>query len=537
MKKLVFYFVIIAFINTAYGQQQQSQTQPVAPEPIDLPNFIIQGKMQLDVTSGVKMEPGKPMPLSSIMLDSLNSLEKQPALLIPIEPLPEYAIIRDRKNGFLSGNFGSYAIGKIKAGYGLNLDGYDLYGNAGVDFSGGHIENSQYTGFDVQLTSDYIAPQKFFIFGGSKTRTNVEFNNKNFKLYSIATPPDRNFNKFKVNIDVDGNYAGYQFETGTGFSGMQIKTQDIKTADNNYYGYIKVHNFWNDLFVAGNLLLDLHSLQGNSASFIQMDGSVSLINDDLSLLGNAGLQIASNPEGTDRGGLLISGSAEYRMNKLFTIRGNVRSGLENNNLSDIYNNNPYISNFVNLDYSYDIMNLKGFIDFHPSQDLVISAGFILRHSDRLPVYFDNHTFQPGSFDITYKTGTIIKSVFETYWNFTNIDKLNANLTAIQSSMSDIDNKNIPYTPEIQFGLNYERFWNEKLGTKFGIDYFGERFADIDNNIKLDAYLNLNIELSYLIAKDLKIFAGFDNMLNSDIIIWNGYKEKGLFASFSLMWQF
>jgi hypothetical protein len=537
MKELFFYFVIMTFLYTANGQQQQSQTQPVAPEPIDLPNFIIQGKMQLDVTSGVKMEPGKPMPLNSIMLDSLNSLEKQPSLLIPIEPLPDYAIIRDRKNGFIRGNFGRYAIGNINAGYGLNLDGYELYADVGVDFSGGHVDNSQYSGLDIQLTSDYIAPQKFFIFGGSRTRTNVEFNNKNYKLYSIATSPDRNFNKFKVNFDVDGNYSGYKFETGAGFSGLQIKTQDIKTADNNYYGYVKVHNFWNNLFVAGSLLLDMHTLKGNSANFIQMDGSVSLINDDISLLGNAGLQIASNTEGTERGGLLLSALVEYRMNKLFTIRGNIRSGLENNKLSLIYNYNPYISNFVNLDYSYDIMNLKGFIDFHPSQDLVVSAGFSIRHSDRLPVYLDDKTFQPGSFVISYKTGTIIKSVFETYWNFSEKDRLNANLTATQTSMSDIDNKNIPYLPELQFGFSYERFWSEKLGTKFGIDYFGERFADIDNSIKLDAYMNLNIELSYLVAKELKVFAEFDNLFNSDIVIWNGYKERGLFASIGLMWQF
>lgn len=538
MKRISFYFIIIVFLNTAYGQQQpQNQTPPVAPEPIDLPNFIIQGKMQLDVTSGVKMEPGKPMPLNSIMLDSLNSLEKQPSLLVPIEPLPDYTIIRERKNGFVRGDIGRYAIGKIKAGYGLNLDGYDLFANAGVDFGGEYVPNSQYSGLDLQLTSDYIAPQKFFIFGGSRTRTNIEFNNKNYKLYSIPSPPDRNFNKFKISFDVDGNYAGYQFETGAGFSGMQIKTQDIKTADNNYFGYVKVHNYWNNLFVAGNLLLDLHSLQGNSANFIQMDGSVSLINDDLSLLGNAGVQIASNPEGTDRGGLLLSALVEYRMNKLFTLRGNIRSGLENNNLTMIYSHNPYISNFVNLDYSYDIMNLKAFIDFHPSQDLVVSAGFNLKHSDRLPVFMDDHTFQPGSFDISYKTGTIIKSVFETYWNYTEKDKLSANLTATQSSMSDIDSKSIPYTPEIQFGLNYERLWNEKLGTKFGVDYFGERFADVDNTIKLDPYMNLNIEFSYLISKDIKLFAVFDNLLNSDIVVWNGYKERGLFASFSIMWQF
>jgi hypothetical protein len=535
MKKMIFYFVIAAFLNTALAQQKETQT--AAPEPIDLPNFIIQGKMQLDVTSGVKMEPGKPMPLNSSMLDSLNSLEKQPSLSIPIDPLPHYAIIRDSKKGFILGDFGSYAIGKIKAGYGLNLDGYDLYGTAGVDFSGGHVSNSEYSGFDLHLTSDYIAPQKFFIFGGSRTRTNIEFNNKNYKLYSIATPPDRKFNKFKAGLDVIGNFKGYQFETGAGFNGTEIKTQDIITADNNFYGYINVHNYWNNLFVAENLLLDLHSLRGNSANFIQMDGTVSLINDDLSLIGNAGLQIASNSEGIDRGGLLLSALVEYRLNKLFTIKGNIRSGLENNNLSNIYNYNPYISNFVNLDYSYDIMNLKGFIDFHPSQDLVISAGFFLRHSDRLPVFIDNHALQPGSFEISYKTGTLIKSVFESYWNFTEKDKLSANLTATQSSMSDIDNKSIPYTPAIQFGLNYERLWIEKFGTKIGIDYFGERFADIDNNIKLDQYLNLNFEFSYIIAKDLKAMASFDNMLNSDIVIWNGYKERGLFASFSLMWQF
>jgi len=514
------------------------QEQTTKSEPLELPNFIIQGKLQLDVATGIKQDPSKPKSLDAGLLDSVNSLDKQPSILINTNEIIPQSYKQNIANGYLGANFGRYSTGNIYGAFNSNLEGYNVDLNGDFDFGSGHLDKANFTGANLQLTSDYIAPLKFFIFGGSRTRTNIEYHNRNYWLYSNPTnPAERTANHFIANINVDGNYAGFKFNTGIGFSGLQFSANEINTADNNFKAFLKIHRYFDKLLLAGNIILDLHSIAGASANFIQFDGEISLLTADISLRGNAGLQMAGNKSNVDRGGLLLAGSIEYRMNKLFTLKGNINSGLERKTLTDNFYQNPYLSNFTDFDYSYNILNLDGIIEFHPDQELVISAKFNLNHSDRIPVYINTISSSNGSFDISYQTGTIIKSVFEGNYNLTNVDKISANLTAIQSTLSDFTSKSIPYTPEITFGSSYTRNWSEKFGTIIGFDYIGQRYVDLDNSKFIDAYTNVKLGLEYNILEKLKINANFDNLLNSDIYIWNGYKERGIFASFGVRYKF
>jgi outer membrane cobalamin receptor len=66
---------------------------------------------------------------------------------------------------------------------------------------------------------------------------------------------------------------------------------------------------------------------------------------------------------------------------------------------------------------------------------------------------------------------------------------------------------------------------------------GERSADQQNVIKIDSFNKLMIGADYKINNDFSVFLKFDNLLNSNVYIWNTYKERGLFASAGVMWQF
>ncbi|MBX3043424.1 MAG: hypothetical protein KIT33_05325 [Candidatus Kapabacteria bacterium] len=533
----IFLIIILFFSALMPVIAQESQQKPTSAEPLDLPNFIIQGTLQLNVNSGVKQNPERPRPLSKSELDSLNSLEKQSSQSLPVEPLRITTVERSLKDGFVKAQFGRFATGQIDVGFGGELGGYDLYGQAGYEFSDGHLTNADFSKFGAKLTSDYIAPAKFFIFGGSRTRTEVEFKHHDYNLFANPIGLNRNINNFSAIVDVDGNYRGIKFETGMGFNGFQVVTDNFRNADNNIFGFLKIHSFWNNFQVAGNVLLDLHTLRGQSTNFMQADGSISIFNDVFSLTGNGGLQWATNSNGVDRGGLLIEGKAEYRMNKLFTVRADIRSGLENKSFRDMAYENPYISNMADLDFAYDIMNLGAYLIFHPNEKIGFSAGMRVRSTDRYPVFSPDEVYFPGSFNISYEGISFVRSMFETYWYFTSQDKLTANLTATQSSLNDFTDSSIPYIPDFQISLDYNRNWFKGFGTNFGIDYIGERFADLQNTVKLDSYINVRIEGNYLIYDGLRLFLRLDNLLNSDIYVWEGYRERNVFISFGVMWQF
>lgn len=530
-------YILLIFVLSAIGLFAQESEKPVATEPIDLPNFIIRGDLQLDVNSGFKQDPSNPLPLSLRELDSLNSLEKMP--IKPLNPpsLPVDIGIAKPADAYVRGQFGRYATASIGAGIGSKIGGYDLYASGGYENSTGHVQNSDYSKIDFKFTSDFIAPEKFFIFGGSRTRTEVNFTGKDYSLYGSPIALERSIRNFGVNIDVDGSFKEVNFNAGVGFDGFGLKTDGMNTADNNYIGYLKLDRLWNNFFIAGNLLLDMHSLRSNSAQFIQLDGAISVLSEKLTLTGNAGLQVASNDKDISRGGLLIFGEIEYRMNELLTIRGNVRSGLENNKFRNLIYSNPYTSQFASFDYSYDIINVKGILYFHPTHKIGVNAGFNFRHLDRLPVYINDLIFVPGAFDISYEKASIITSEFEFYWDMTESDKIIGNVTAAKATLTDYDGNFVPHHPELKISGNYHRKWSEKFGTKFGVDYFGERFADLANSVKISSFLNLKAEFDYDVTDGLLIFAALENLTNSDIVFFNGYKERGIFFNLGIMWQF
>lgn len=534
MKSIMIIF-LLAFYSLSVAQETPQKA--ATPEPIDLPNFIIQGNLQLNVNSGVKQSPERPKPLSAGELDSLNSLEKQSSQSLPIEPLITNTIDRNTKDGFVKAQFGRFSTAQIDAAYGAKLENYDLYGKIGYEFSEGHITNADFSKFNAKITSDYIAPTKFFIFGGSRTRTEIEFSKNSFNLYGSTLGLERAMNNFSAKVDVDGNYNGFKFETGAGFNGFQVVTDNFKNADNNILGYLKVHNNWNNFLVAGNLLLDMHNFRGQATNFIQADASLSVFSDVLSITGNGGLQLATNVGGIDRGGLLLAAKLEYRMNKLFTVRADVRSGLENRSFKNMAIENPYISNMTDFDFAYDIMNLSANLIFHPNEYLGVSAGIRIRSTDRYPVFAPDITYYSGSFGIDYESISLVSSMFEAYWYLSDKDKLTANMLLTSSSLSDFDNSKIPYMPDIKISLQYDKTWFAEFGTNFGIDYVGNRFADLQNTVELDSYINLRAEGYYKIYDGLRAFLRFDNLLNSDIYVWENYRERNVFVSFGVMWQF
>lgn len=100
MKKLI----ILLFVIGNFGILAQESEKARTTEPLDLPNFIIRGDLQLDVNAGFKQDPSRPMPLSSGELDSLNSLDKMPVKPLNPPALPvDIGLVRP-SDMFVKGN-------------------------------------------------------------------------------------------------------------------------------------------------------------------------------------------------------------------------------------------------------------------------------------------------------------------------------------------------------------------------------------------------------------------------------------------------
>ncbi len=529
--------LIIAAIlcsGAIYAQQESSEEEKSAAEPMSLPQLIIIDKADLNVKSGIKKFPDKTEPLNENELDSLNSLEKQPSLLLPIESLPTKPTKQEQTDGCLKGSFGRFTTTAAEAGYGFEISDYKFYGNAGLEISDGHEDYADYGKFNVNAVLDYIAPRKYWIFGGSRTRTYLDLYNNNFNLYAIESAPQRNVLALETGVKSDGNYQGYDFSVGGAFESMNMSQTGHSAADNGINGFLEVKNLSNKFGLGGRVEMDLRTLRGRGMNFIEAVGFGKMTIEDIIFNLKAGFQTSTNSKKVNRSGFLLSGRMDINLNRDFTVKASVKSGLNKLSFFDLMERNPYLSDSAHVDYEYDIADVKGFLYYHPNTDIGASAGIRFRKSNRRPVIVNADS---GMFSTAYPDASEIQLIFEGFWNITPEDRLTGNFTANFASLGDFDNNKIPYYAPVKFSVDYRREWLENFGTQIGFSYIGNRYIDLQNSDELSGYFNLNASVDYNLSRKLKIFVNLENMANSDIYIWNGYKERSLFAKAGVLWKF
>jgi hypothetical protein len=540
-KILTIIIIIFSQINITFAQQGQEQKPATGnvSKPIELPNFIIEGKEQLNVKTGTKQAPDKPSVMSKEQLDSLNSLEKQQSQLLPPEPLPLKVINTEYDRGYLNASIGRYLITDFEVGYGFELKDYSFFANAGFDHSNGHISNSDFNRVHINLFSDYIAPDKFFIFGGSKTRTNLKFNNSNYKLYANNFPVERQVMNLNLGLQSDGSYKGFIFSTGAKFHSLQMSNNypdSISTSlgNNLLSGNLMVKNSGHLYEIGAKAKVDFEFLRTNSAHFFESSAFGTLNLNKLTVNVEAGFQSGSSSNEIVRAGLLLKGDLSYNLNSLFTLKAGIFSGLNKHYFNELVITNPYIDRFANIDYSYDLPAIKAFIYYHPNQEIGISGGIKLGSKDRSPIY---DSLNAGSLTLIYEQINYFALESEAFWTLTQIDKLLANISFNYSTLSESGNLT-PYTPLLKMAVDYSRkFPDYNFGTNFGLIYIGERFADLENKIKLNGFIDIRLKVDYKVFDNLTAFVMLENLLNSDIYVWQGYKEKGVYFGLGLNYIF
>src|SRR3989339_808066 len=529
----ILFKVFIILISLLILSAIQLSAQESNTKPLELPNFIIEGKEQLNIRSGIKQFPDKPSLLSKNELDSINSLEKRQSLLLPPEPLPDRIMHSVYKKGYFTADFGRFTTASAEGGYEFRAGEYDIFGNAGFDYSSGHIINAGYDKAFINLNADYIADEKYWIFGGSKTRTNLFFKNMDYKFYSVQNPEQRNTINLDMKLETDGNYEGFAFNTGSGFRMLQVKQDSSKAFDNAISGYISIKNLTSDYELGGNLIVDLHSTRGNGTHFMQADLFGTYIHENFSIKAKAGLQSVYTSTEIARLGLLAAGDMEFRLSELFTIRANALIGMENNSLREIINENPYADNNVIVDYAYYLPSLRGSFVIHPNEVFTAELGVEFAMVQRRPIYFD--TSGGAAFAINYTDITQLEAFAELNYYISTMDEVSADIVLDKSEIEG--GKTVPYSIPLKFALDYKRKWLKNFGTQIGIFYISERFTDLQNQNKLNSYVDLRLKADYSVSEMLNIFVRLENLMNNDIRIWNGYKERGLYITGGVLLKF
>lgn len=530
--KAVLISVSFLFFASVAGFSQQPA--PAADtKPLELPNFIIEGREQLNVQSGIKQFTDKTSYLNKKQLDSLNSLEKQQSLLLPQKQLPNSLMSFDYRKGFVTAQFGRYVTPSLEAGYNMNMQGFNLFANGGFEYSGGNVTNSDYTKAFIKVNSEYVADDKFLVFGGSKTTTDLFFRTNSYKLYhkDYLNPPKRTMNNFGIGLSSDGSYDGYDFMTGAAFRTLGLSLEDGFGGENAVKAFLKINKNEKDYAVGANLLMDFHAFRGSAVNTIDAYVNGKYLADNVLLKAEAGFQMANSSQGTSRGNFLISANLDYYLSKVMTMKAEFSSKLGNKFFMDYVQINPYIADSVTVDFG-NTTGIKAQIKYEPTENFDFSLGMDYGVSARSPYFSKADT---GLFMINYEKTTNFGLYFDGFWAASKTDAIGLNFRFSLDNLPD--GKVVPFTSPVNFSVKYSRLWFENFGSEIAFVYIGERFSDRLNKTILKNYYDMKLHISYKLSKGISIFADLNNLLNNDVYIWSGYKERDMFFNVGLTWQF
>jgi hypothetical protein len=526
--KVVLLVIILCF-SSLFSQQKETKEEQ---KPVDLPEAIIYGNDFLNVKSGFKRNPSNVPKLSASELDSLNSLEKIRPSVLPVSKLPFQSVTPIDEKGYVQASLGRFITTDINAGYVTEYNDFDLYLKGSYDQSRGFIDNAEYSKINAQLFSDYIADEKFFIFGGSKTRTNLKFQNFRYNNYVVQDFETRNNLDLGMGLDVDGHYEGFNFETGAAFNVMKTNGDSLDFSEQTLNGYFQLINPYNKYRIGFNIEADLRSSFGNSNNYMLAEGIASYISDGFDLKLRGGFQLANYFNGS-RSAIKLDAKVNAKLSSLLTMRGAFSSGLERQTVEKLFAMNRFLNYDFDIDHQYNKINVVANVLIHPDIDYNFSFGVNYKLADRVMnfVNLDSSYFSPS-----YINASIFNIYVDGFYNFNDIHSVDLAFKYNATSTDSI-NKKLTYIPDFENEVNYRIKLDNGLSAKIGFEYVGTRYVDLLNSEELDPYFNMNFDVNYLINKNLSIFAKVDNLFNQDIFIYNYYRERTLFASMGFHWKF
>jgi hypothetical protein len=529
--RYILFILLCGFVSAA--AQQQPPVPPVPNQPIELPEFIVTGKERVDIPAGAKHAPSKPPSLKGAMLDSLNDLEKQPMPALPSDPIQRLQRTGSFVPGYAVASVGQYLTPALSGGYTFTAGGYRLDAHADIEVSGGHVTNAEYSKIDLRGLSTFVAPEKFIVFGGSTTEADLRYRRRGYRLFAVDSAPDRVVNDVMAGVNVEGKYDGYRFQTGATWSMIDLSTQSVGVVDNAIQGNLAIDTRWNTMDLGGRLDLNIRSFDGKDYSFVEGSVYGRYSTDILRFRGNIGLQSAAPTRDVTYGGLLVQGIVDWFLNPDVTFTASVRSGLRPYSFRQILDENPYVDDTsLIIDLPYDIVDLQVGVVVHPHARLTATAALRLQQRDRHPVWRDAG---PGTFDIGYQRATIVRLPAQLRWIISGTDVLTADIEMVSATVAEYDV--LPYQPSLRAALVSDRTWAPGIASTLRLVYVGDRWADLANTVSLSGYLDLQAAVRYDITPLWQASVEARNLLGSDVVLWNGYMERGLFVNASVLWRF
>jgi len=515
--------LILSFsIFAVYAQDDKSKNPNV-----ELPDFVITGKSQLNIK---KVDKIKPDFVSSINEDFIKPTFSPEELEIgdfsnPLKSDMSFLDDVSFYKGNIAGGIGLYTIPTVSANYAHPFTNGIIEGMASGDFIRAYEDNSDRysTRFGINFT--YWSDIDGEVLPGTQFNVNADYGTTSFKFFASDNPEEKrslNYGKFEADIKND---FGKNFLFGFNLTNNVANISQEEFDENN-------------LRLKGEALVKLSAVNIGAAVDYRNHSIKNLLGDnsgkDFFLFRpTAGLFFTKLIKGT--AGWTISRGAGQTYNALYasvaikldknlTIFGEYAPTAEFNSPGNyVVKNNYFNVDSIGSIYWEKNNALNASVKYEFDKYFQIDGGVKYFNSNAFP-YFGPSS-DSGKFDLQYADMNSISPYANFLFYLGPYGELYSSIEL--SDIEDTDGNQIPYLPVFSLNAAYTYKLQSDLTSTVRLDYLSKRFADIKNEISIGDYFDLGLSFIYSFQPNLDLTLDINNLLNQKNYFWNGYKEVPL----------
>lgn len=527
MKKLIILFLII-ISPKLFCQSQQG---------IELPDFVITGKQNIDIPIAVKKKPELISTISKDFILPQYSPDELPILISsqPVPVIPNIGLVNDVFSGSLKLKAGRYTFPLGELNINQTFENYLFNTTVWGSNIREYIPNAGYNTSGISMTHEFFLGTKSDILPGAKIKAYGDYNRDSYKLYGSNNPTFlREINNGSVLLSLSSSFSRWiNYNFNTDGSIYNFAENGLKETNLNSQGTIEFKTGTMLFGASGNYRLQkLNNNLSNVSSynFFTGKGYFTVSPADMFLL-SFGVNYTNTGNETK---LSPYASFEMKIEQGFTLNVNYKPHYEFYTYKDFLKRNPYV-NFGLIDNTYEEYqnDVGAMIRFE--YEKLFTASFTGRYNEITNYFYFEDKNKTGNFDLYLMPDA---KVYSAKLDFTyNANQFgNLNYEAEYKQAKDGFSNNIPYQPEFSSSLVYSYDFVFGLELKLKYNLFYNIYTDTANSIKLDNYNDISLFFSYELLNDLKLTADFQNILNRNNYIWQQYQEKPFDILFGLEYR-
>lgn len=547
--------ILILFISLQLFGQSDNQSQS-----IELPDFVITGKQRIDLPV-MKKSKAEPISLLSNEFFFPTFTPEQFSLATVAKPeqlLPVILPQQKNYNGQLILGAGQYTLPAGEFYFTQKFNSGKFYSAlAGINRRD-YVDYADYNKSSINLGSEFYVNRESPFLPGAIINVDGKFVRKEYNFYGIyrasnLTPTQRETQNIIGTISLE-NYLSdvvkYRMSLGTDY----IDIKDASATELNYYFDANIKVNFGDF---GFLLNGKYQRQNVSKigaddnyNFYKVIGGVEY-KPSRNMIFRAGASYYFtnlkewrdqwNPRFYTSENLIAPwGEFEFAFNNALTFTASYKPEIEFSTYSDFLRLNPYIIVTQPNDWKsvYDNgtaihnhkINVALNYGYKKYYELTIGAEYF--QADMYPYFDSNFSFDwpqhISQFSINRLNNVTSFSIYGNAlyhlgpfgWFYGDAKYQIFNVDYMYRSA-----KSIPYKPAFSVSALYGYKFNFGISAEIKIQYHKETYADVEETILLDDYINLSAKLRYSLTQDFDFTLHLNNLLNRDNYLWLGFVES------------